>query len=74
MLPLVNLLMQAIEPLNRLEKIVLHRRGIIAHDFCRAASYEPDGLMLAELDRFVGRISGRLHPSAPWPVEPPGKG
>jgi len=66
-LPLVNLLMQAIEPLTKLEKIILKRRGIIAHDYCRAASYEPDDLMLAELDRFVGRISGRLHPSAPWP-------
>jgi dihydrodipicolinate synthase/N-acetylneuraminate lyase len=67
LLPLVNLLMQAIEPLNRLEKIVLKKRGIIAHDYCRAASYEPDDLMLDELDRFVGRIAGRLHPSAPWP-------
>ncbi|HEV2076057.1 MAG TPA: dihydrodipicolinate synthase family protein [Thermoleophilaceae bacterium] len=67
LLPLVNLLMQAIEPLNRLEKIVLKRRGIIAHDYCRAASYEPDDLMLAELERFVGRVSGRLHPSASWP-------
>ncbi len=67
LLPLVNLLMQGIEPLNRLEKIVLKRRGIIAHDYCRATSYEPDGLMLAELERFVGRISSRLHPSAPWP-------
>ena len=69
LLPLVNLLMQAIEPLNKLDKIVLHRRGILAHDFCRAPSFEPDGLMLAELDRFVGRISGRLHPSASWPAE-----
>ena len=69
LLPLVNLLMQAIEPLNKLEKMVLHRRGILAHDFCRAPSFEPDGLMLAELDRFVGRISGRLHPSASWPAE-----
>jgi 4-hydroxy-tetrahydrodipicolinate synthase len=69
LLPLVNLLMQAIEPLNKLEKIVLHRRGILAHDFCRSPSFEPDGLMLAELDRFVGRISGRLHPSASWPAE-----
>jgi hypothetical protein len=25
-------------------------------------------LMLAELDRFVGRIAGRLHPSTPWPT------
>jgi hypothetical protein len=25
-------------------------------------------LMLAELDRFVGRIAGRLHPAAPWPT------
>ncbi len=74
LLPLVNLLMQAIEPLNKLEKIILKQRGIIAHDYCRAASYEPDDLMLAELDRFVGRISGRLHPSAPWPPEPPEKG
>jgi dihydrodipicolinate synthase/N-acetylneuraminate lyase len=69
LLPLVNLLMQAIEPLNRLEKIVLKKRGIIDHDYCRAASYEPDDLMLAELDRFVGRIADRLHPSAPWPVD-----
>ncbi|HET7269662.1 MAG TPA: dihydrodipicolinate synthase family protein [Rubrobacter sp.] len=69
LLPLINLLMQAIEPLNRLEKIILKKRGIIDHDYCRAASYEPDDLMLAELDRFVGNIAGRLHPSAPWPVE-----
>jgi dihydrodipicolinate synthase/N-acetylneuraminate lyase len=68
LLPLVNLLMQAIEPLNRMEKIVLVKRGIIAHDYCRAASYEPDDLMLTELDRFIGRIAGRLHPSAPWPT------
>ncbi len=74
LLPLVNLLMQAIEPLNKLEKIILKRRGIIAHDYCRAASYQPDDLMLAELDRFVGRISGRLHPSAPWPLEPSAMG
>src|SRR5215203_1626496 len=68
LLPLVTLLMQAIEPLNRLEKIILHRRGIIAHDYCRAASFEPDDLMLADLDRFVRRIAGRLHLSAPWPT------
>jgi dihydrodipicolinate synthase/N-acetylneuraminate lyase len=68
LLPLVTLLVQAIEPLNRLEKIVLEKRGIIAHDYCRAASFEPDDLMLTELDRFVGRIAGRLHPSAPWPT------
>lgn len=74
LLPLVNLLMQAIEPLNRLEKIILQRRGIIASDYCRAVSYEPDPQMLAELDRFVGRIAERLHPSAPWPVERSAKG
>lgn len=68
LLPLVNLLMQAIEPLNRMEKIVLKKRGIIEYDYCRAASYEPDDLMLAELDRSVGRIADRLHPSAPWPL------
>jgi hypothetical protein len=28
LLPLINLLMQAIEPLNRLEKIILKRRGL----------------------------------------------
>ncbi len=66
LLPLVNLLMQGIETLNRLEKIVLKRRGIIAHDYCRAASFEPDAVMLSELDRFVGRVADRLHPSAPW--------
>src|SRR5829696_9587839 len=69
--PLVTLLMQAIEPLNRLEKILLQRRDLIAHDYCRAASFEPDDLMLADLDRFVRRIAGRLHPSAPWPTAPP---
>src|SRR5215210_4439547 len=67
LLPLINLLMQAIEPLNRMEKMILRTRGIIAHDYCRTASYEPDDLMLAELDRFVGQIADRLHPSAPWP-------
>jgi dihydrodipicolinate synthase/N-acetylneuraminate lyase len=69
LLPLVNLLMQGIEPLNRLEKVILKRRGLIASDYCRAVSYEPDEHTLAELDRFVGRIAGRLHPSAPWPLE-----
>ena len=68
LLPLVNLLMQAIEPLNRLEKIILEKRGIIAHDYCRAASFEPDDLMLAELELFVGRIADGLHLSAPWPT------
>src|SRR5215211_5485109 len=71
LLPLIKLLMQAIEPLNRLEKIILQKRGIIAHDYCRAASFEPDDLMRAELDRFVRRIATRLHPSAPWPNAPP---
>ena len=70
LLPLVNLLMQAVEPLNKLEKIILKRRGIIAHDYCRAASYEPDDLVLAELGRFVDRIAAKLHPSAPWSMEP----
>jgi hypothetical protein len=65
LLPLVNLLMQAIEPLNKLEKIILKRPGIITHDYCRAASYEPDDLVLAELGRFVDRIAAKLHPSAP---------
>ena len=69
LLPLVNLLMQGIEPLNRLDKIILKERGLIASDYCRAASYEPDEHVLAELDRFVGRIADRLHPSAPWPLE-----
>jgi dihydrodipicolinate synthase/N-acetylneuraminate lyase len=69
LLPLINLLMQAIEPLNRLEKIILHRRGIIATDYCRAASYEPDATTVEELDRFVRRIAARLHPAAPWPSE-----
>jgi dihydrodipicolinate synthase/N-acetylneuraminate lyase len=69
LLPLVNLLMQGIEPLNRLDKIILKERGLIASDYCRAASYEPDEHTLAELDRFVGRIADRLHPSAPWPVQ-----
>ena len=58
--------MQGIEPLNRLDKIILKERGLIASDYCRAASYEPDEHTLAELDRFVGRIADRLHPSAPW--------
>lgn len=74
LLPLVNLLMQGIEPLNKLEKIILKKRGIIACDYCRAISYEPDGHILAELDRFVGRIADRLHPSAPWPLEPSATG
>jgi dihydrodipicolinate synthase/N-acetylneuraminate lyase len=69
LLPLINLLMQGIEPLNKLEKIILRKRGIIASDYCRAVSYGPDEHTLAELDRFVGRIADRLHPSAPWPVE-----
>ena len=62
--------MQAIEPLNKLEKIILKRRGIIAHDYCRAASYEPDDLVLAELGRFVDRIAAKLHLSVPWSMEP----
>jgi dihydrodipicolinate synthase/N-acetylneuraminate lyase len=66
LLPLVNLLMQGIEPLNKLEKIILKKRGIIASDYCRAVSYEPDDHVFAELDRFVGRIADRLYPSAPW--------
>ena len=66
LLPLVNLLMQGIEPLNKLEKIILKQRGLIASDYCRAASYVPDEHVLAELDRFVGRVADRLHPSAPW--------
>ena len=53
--------MQAIEPLNKLKQIILKRRGIIAHDYCRAASYEPDDLVLAELGRFVDRIAAKLH-------------
>jgi hypothetical protein len=57
--------MQAIEPLNKLEKIILKRPGIIAHDYCRAASYELDDLVLAELGRFVDRIAAKLHPSVP---------
>jgi 4-hydroxy-tetrahydrodipicolinate synthase len=73
LLPLVNLLMQGIEPLNRLEKIILKKRGLIASDYCRAASYEPDEHTLAELDRFVGRIADRLHPSAPWQGRVPQK-
>jgi dihydrodipicolinate synthase/N-acetylneuraminate lyase len=73
LLPLINLLMQGIEPLNRLEKIILKKRGLIASDYCRAVSYEPDEHTLAELDRFVGRIVDRLHPSTPWQGSVPQK-
>ncbi len=69
LLPLTNLLMQGIEPLNKLEKIILKKRGIIASDYCRAVGYEPDEYILAELNRFVGGVADRLHPSAPWPTE-----
>ena len=62
--------MQAIEPLNKLEKIIFKRPGIIAHDYCRAASYEPDDLVLVELGRFVDRSAAKLHPSVPWSMEP----
>jgi hypothetical protein len=56
-----------------MEKTILKRRGIIASDYRRAVSYEPDEHTLAELDRFVGRIADRLHPSAPWQGSVPQK-
>lgn len=69
LLPLVNLLMQGIEPLNRLEKVLLRRRGIISCNYCRGVGYEADERMMDELERFMQPVAGWLHPSAPWRLE-----
>lgn len=52
LLPLLNFMMQSVEMLVRLEKLLLEQRGLLQSSYCRAPSWIPDPLYNEELHRF----------------------
>ena len=56
LLPFISDAMQSVELIIKLEKIILARRGLIASDYCRAPSLEPDSFQLAALDRYLSKL------------------
>lgn len=59
-LPLLTFMMQSVEMLVAVEKILLHRRGLIAADYCRAPGWNLDAFHLREIDRLCCEYSDWL--------------
>lgn len=53
MLPYLSYWMQGVELIIRAEKVILHRRGIIASDYCRSPAYALDTGEQAMVERFL---------------------
>jgi 4-hydroxy-tetrahydrodipicolinate synthase len=53
LLPYISYWMQNVELIIKAEKVILHRRGIIASDYCRFPNYALDGKELQMIDAFL---------------------
>ena len=62
LLPLLNFMMQSVEMLVAIEKVILQRRGLLASAYCRGPRCTLDALHIAELDRLYSAL-GDLLPS-----------
>lgn len=51
LLPMLSFMMQSVEMLIAVEKLVLQRRGLLASSYCRSPKWTLDALHIAELDR-----------------------
>lgn len=59
-LPLLTFMMQSVEMLVAVEKTILHRRGSIASDYCRAPRCNLDAFHLREIDRLCSQYADWL--------------
>ncbi len=66
LLPLLTFMMQSVEMLVAVEKVLLHRRGLLASDYCRAPRWNFDDRYRQELDRLCGEYAEWLFERQPW--------
>jgi 4-hydroxy-tetrahydrodipicolinate synthase len=55
-LPYINYWMQSLELIIKADKVILHRRGLIATDYCRAPSYTLDARELEQIEQFMAEF------------------
>jgi 2-keto-3-deoxy-L-arabinonate dehydratase len=60
LLPYIVEWMQSLEFVIRADKVILHRRGLIASDYCRAPTYTLDAPELARIEQFLERFEAWL--------------
>lgn len=60
LLPLLNFMMQSVEMLVSVEKILLHRRGLLTSPYCRQPRCSLDSFHMAELEYLCSSFGGRL--------------
>ena len=53
LLPYLSYWMQSVELIVKAEKVILHRRGLIASDYCRSPSYALDELESQQIEEFI---------------------
>lgn len=56
LLPFINYWMQGVELIIQAEKVILHRRGLIASDYCRHPAYALDVRELAQIEHFLSEF------------------
>jgi 4-hydroxy-tetrahydrodipicolinate synthase len=56
LLPYTSYWMQGVELIVKAEKVILHRRGLIASDYCRSPSYALDDGERDQIDRFIDQF------------------
>lgn len=57
LLPYTSYWMQGVELIVRAEKVILHRRGIIAGDYCRSPAYRLDAIEQAQIEQFLAEFA-----------------
>lgn len=62
MLPYLSYWMQGIELIIAAEKLISSRRGLVAHDTCRAPAHHLDAEEIAMVDRFLAEFAAVLPP------------
>jgi 4-hydroxy-tetrahydrodipicolinate synthase len=57
LLPMLNFMMQSVEILIAVEKLLLHRRGLLSSAYCRSPKWSLDAFQIAEIDRLCHEFS-----------------
>jgi 4-hydroxy-tetrahydrodipicolinate synthase len=65
LLPLLNFMMQSVEMLIAIEKLLLQRRGLLASAYCRSPRCTLDALQIAELNYLCFSLNDLLPSSLP---------
>jgi 4-hydroxy-tetrahydrodipicolinate synthase len=60
LLPMLSFMMQSVEMLIAIEKLLLQRRGLLTTAYCRSPRWTLDALQIAEMDRLCCALSGFL--------------